>query len=236
MVDDPTQLNILVIDDEPAICGLYQSILLPLGHQVVSVASAEEGLSQLPFYKFQVAFLDHNLPGMEGVVLGEYLRRNNPYMEISLVTGNATKALHRLAEDHGIGVVEKPFTLRDLLDVVERYVVRAAERQVRLAREHRDDYEPSFAAHYQDLGALFEIPGVPRRIEEILIVKLRALLNAIRTGHGDAEARVAFISGLLAAQVLGLSLPKLHSGLTLAEEFDALMREGGFAPFFSDPI
>jgi CheY-like chemotaxis protein len=221
------QLNILVMDDEPAICELYQNILFVEGHQVISVASAEDGLNQLPFYKFQVAFLDHNLPGMEGLVFGEYLRRNNPYMQIALVTGSATKALHRLAEEHGIGVIEKPFKVNDLRDVVSRYRELDVARQARLEMENRSDFAPSFHAHLESLEEVFGIPGVPKRIEAILTARLKRLLNSIRSGHGGEEARVAFISGVLASYVLGLHLPKTHSDRTLADEFDELMSEGG---------
>ncbi|NIX18602.1 MAG: response regulator, partial [Actinobacteria bacterium] len=59
----------------------------------------EEGLALLPDWTFQLAFLDHNLPGMEGLLLGEYLRDNNPEMTIALVTGSDEPKLERRTRD-----------------------------------------------------------------------------------------------------------------------------------------
>ena len=52
--------------------GLLVDIIGRGGHQAVPVASAEEGLELLPIWTFQVAFIDQRLPGMEGLVLGQY--------------------------------------------------------------------------------------------------------------------------------------------------------------------
>jgi len=66
------ELTVLVVDDQPPNLRLMEAMLTPRGHQVVTANSAEEGLALLPYYTFQVAFLDHQLPGMEGALLGEY--------------------------------------------------------------------------------------------------------------------------------------------------------------------
>src|SRR5215510_14461459 len=99
MAAEGDQVNILVIDDVSALRGLLVDIITRRGHQAVPAASAEEGLELLPFWTFQVAFIDQKLPGMEGLVLGEYLRRNNPDMTIALVTGEQDTRLPRLAKE-----------------------------------------------------------------------------------------------------------------------------------------
>ena len=120
MVAEP-QLHVLVIDDDEDVRQLLVEILLPDEHQIFAVGSAEEGLQLLPYHTFHVAFLDQNLPGMEGLVLGEFLQKNNPDMKVALVTGNDDPRLPRLGEKLGIKFIAKPFEVRSILDVIDEY-------------------------------------------------------------------------------------------------------------------
>ena len=117
----PEQLNILVIDDDEDIRNLMIKILLAHEHQVFAVGSAEQGLELLPYHRFHVAFLDQNLPGMEGLVLGEYLRSNNPSMKIALVTAEDDPRLIKVGDRFDITVIAKPFEVRQVLDLVSSY-------------------------------------------------------------------------------------------------------------------
>ena len=131
-------LHALVIDDDPGISELIARILLKEDIQVVVAASAEEGLEQLPHFVFDLACLDHTLPGMEGLVLGEYLRRNNPDMQVALVTGEDPAALEELTRSQGIVLIPKPFEVSEILDLVSRLQrsrkATKKERELRLAR------------------------------------------------------------------------------------------------------
>jgi len=230
---DADQLCVLVIDDDPEVCQLIANILLPEGHQVVTATSAEQGLEQLPWFSFQVAFLDHHLPKMEGLVFGEYLRRNNPHMQIALVTGEPTDRVVRTAEEQGITVIRKPFVIGEILDVVERYC-EGSRRRYEAARHRRSpDYAPAFGAHHDDLAAFYDLPRLPSRVEEGLVQKLKMAFNHIGSIHRYSEReRVAVLSGLLAADVLGLSLPRLPNGESMHEAYDRLMAEYGHRPEF----
>lgn len=226
-------LDILVIDDDPHVREIIGVAMRGEGHQVVAVESAELGLEQLPYYTFEVAFLDHHLPGMEGLVLGEYLRANNPRMQIALVTGSADDRLARLARSKGILVVEKPFEVEQLLDIVTSYQQVERERVAQAKAERRPGWDADVAGHWQDLPAIFDAPHVPQRIEELLARRIRAALDSLRFGSEDAERdRVAAYAGLLAAQVLGVHLPRQKDGHSLFQHYDAQMRELGKAPAF----
>ena len=92
-------LNVLVVDDDVAMRELVCNIVTREGHRPFPAESAEAGLQMLPMYTFQVAFLDQRLPGMEGLLLGEYLRTNNPEMLIALVTAEDDRALKQGVRD-----------------------------------------------------------------------------------------------------------------------------------------
>jgi len=225
---DHQQLNILVIDDDPAMRTLLVDIIQKREHQVVVAESAEEGLELLPFWTFQIAFLDHNLPGMEGVVLGEYLRRNNTDMTIAMVTGSDDPRVERKSRDLALRFIPKPFGVDDILRVIDDTVEAARERDQRRQRGDDPDFEPPIARFVEDIEECYGIPKVPSRIQGRLIETLKRSLNNLRTASRYTERdRVVALSGLLTARVLGVDLPKTSDGKTLYEEYDELMKERG---------
>ena len=226
-------LNVLVIDDDESIRRLIVEIVGRQEHQAVPASNAEEGLKLLPFWTFQVAFIDQRLPGMDGLVLGEYLRRNNPDMTVALVTGEGDARLERRSRDLSITYIKKPFEVREILDVIDAYVAGAREREARRLNREDEDFAPPIARHANELAEAFTMPGVPSRIEDRLVETIKRCLSDLRTvGRYTERDRVLALSGLLAARVLGVRLPRAPSGRTYFEEYDALMRQHGRRPEF----
>jgi len=222
------QLNILVIDDDESLRGLLVDIISRGGHQAVPVASAEEGLELLPFWTFQVAFIDQRLPGMEGLVLGQYLRRNNPDMTIALVTGENDLKLERQTRALSIAFIPKPFNVADIQRVIDDYLALAREREQRRVSHEDQDFDPPLADWAEELGASFAIPNIPARVEARIVETVKRCLNDLKSvGRYTERDRVIALSGLLSAKVLGISLPRLSSGRTPFEEYDAIMRQHG---------
>jgi len=208
--------------------NLLLNILNLDGHQTITVASAEEGLEQLPFYTFQVAFLDHNLPGMEGLVLGEYLRRNNPHMQVALVTGETDRRLERMTRERSITFIAKPFDVKAIRDVVDDYRVGAASRLEERLQQSDPHYSPGLDTHFDELTGLFAIRKVPVRLEERLVERIRSSLNNLRSvSRYNERDRVVAWTGLITAQVLGIDLPRGKETRTLFEEYDMAMRHHG---------
>jgi CheY-like chemotaxis protein len=222
------QLNVLVIDDDEAMRRLLVDIVQRGGHQLVVCESAEDALRELPFWTFQVAFLDQRLPGMEGIILGEYLRRNNPDMTIALVTGEDDPKLEKRSRDLAITFVPKPFEVRDIVRVLDDFAAAARERDARRRASSDADFEPPIARYATDVSESYGIPGVPGRIEERVVKTLKRCLNDMRSAARYTERdRVLALSGLLAARVLNLELPRAATGRSLFEEYDAIMKDRG---------
>lgn len=236
---DQGYLTVLVIDDDPQIRELVSRVVLAEGHEAVIAGSAEAGLELLPYHVFDVAILDHRLPGMEGLVLGEYLHRNNPQMEVALMTGDPDPRLHRVAAEAGLVLLEKPFDLGDLEALLARAVKRELQRAEAQAPKVADPNAGGpieLAKHFHALAEAFAAPSVPARLEELLHRRIREALEQIRfRDHFDERARTIAYAGIIAAEVLGIRLPKTRQGVTMAEWYDALMVEFGRPPAFSEP-
>jgi two-component system, response regulator, stage 0 sporulation protein F len=232
---DRDQLNVLVIDDDPDVRRLLTEIVLRKEHQAIAVASAEEGLELLPSWTFQVAFIDQHLPGMEGLLLGEYLRRNNPHMMIAIVTGQPDRQLERRSKAMAIRVIAKPFNVQQIFSILDEFETEVRCRQERRECRGDDDFAPPFSRYAEEITAAYDVPGVPGRIEERLVQSIKRCLSDLRSVSRYSERdRVVALSGLLAARVLGLSLPRGQSGLTLEEEYDELMLSRGRRTEFSE--
>lgn len=222
------ELNILIIDDDDALRHLLVDIVTKAGHVAVPASSAEQGLELLPYWTFQIALLDQHLPGMEGLVIGEYLRRNNPDMTIALVTGEHDPKLPKKTKDLSIHYIKKPFDVNEIRDVFATYQAAALAREEK-RRAHGDaDFAPPLARFMADIDDSFDIPGVSERIEERLTATIKRCLFDLRSvGRYTERNRVLALAGLVTARVLGVDLQRLPSGRTPFEEYDALMQEHG---------
>lgn len=228
------QLNVLVVDDDPAMRELLAEIVHREGHQAIAAESAEKALEVLPLWSFQIAFLDQNLPGMEGLLLGEYLRRSNPDMIIALVTGEDDPRIERRTRELCVTFIAKPFDNARIKRVIEEYVERAKERALQRERREDPDFEPPIGRFAAELPDCFGIPKVPDRISDRLAGTVQRCLTNLRSVSRYTERdRVVALSGLLTARVLGVDLPRASSGLTLYEEYDRLMQAHGRRTEFS---
>lgn len=243
------QLCILVIDDDPEIAELIVQCLITQDHQVVTAYSAEEGMSYLPFYDFDLIFLDHNLPGMEGLTLGRYLNQNAPHIYLVLITGDASKKIERLCSQHEIQLIAKPFELDDLLNTVSYVQKRILDEEKRvIARQqtplHRGDsmspqgeevspkvdlslYTPLLQEHYQ-------LPLIPHRATHRLTQKIKRALDQMRHSQGADYQRYRALAyaGLITALVFGVRMSKLKEGKTPWQVYDELLESRGELPEF----
>ena len=109
--------RILVVEDEDNIGDVIQINLEMAGHSVLRVGSAEQ--AKLLFDRgntdFDIALLDIMLPGMDGISLCEYIRRNNDGIGIIMLSAKSQErdkvvSLSVGADDY----ITKPFGVREL--------------------------------------------------------------------------------------------------------------------------
>nr|WP_283161025.1 response regulator [Xanthomonas nasturtii] len=113
--------RILLVEDDDAIRELAADILGDEGYQVVVSADAEQALTQLnKACPFDLLLSDICLPGMNGRDLADKARVICPALPIVFMTGYAGEIAKRADFlDTGMRLLTKPFSLRDLLGIVE---------------------------------------------------------------------------------------------------------------------
>ena len=113
-----TRINILLIDNDPGLLGLLTLELEQDGYQVQSYASAEEALAAR-LEPPDLAVLDYQLPGMDGLVLLEQLRQHYPALPALIISSECT--LECLPTDSSLPVthlLRKPFSHATFMDNV----------------------------------------------------------------------------------------------------------------------
>jgi DNA-binding NtrC family response regulator len=79
--------RILIVDDDPGIRGALSIELRRAGYEVEMAESPRDALSILERQQFDLALLDHDMPGSTGVELAARLRVLYPRMVRMLLTG-----------------------------------------------------------------------------------------------------------------------------------------------------
>ncbi len=123
--------RVLVVDDEPAVADLMESILGLHGYEVETYLDPERALTAFRRNpeQFDALVTDQRMPGLTGLQLVESIRRISPDLPVLLVTGNPGSVLgeqagHATVED----VLAKPFRSADLGRAMEDLFMQKADR------------------------------------------------------------------------------------------------------------
>jgi two-component system nitrogen regulation response regulator GlnG len=113
--------DVLIVDDEQAVCWALQKALTREGHRVAAAASAEEAFTQAGRLPPEVIILDVRLPGMDGLTALARLRELSHDAPVIVVTahGNLDTAV-RAVEGGAFDYLAKPFDLDQAIDAVTR--------------------------------------------------------------------------------------------------------------------
>jgi len=130
---DPKTLQVVIVDDDPAIRRLVRLFLNRSGYETVEFGMGEEAREQLVKIPWDLAILDRRLPDMDGVVLCQQLK-SNPQLRnryVIMLTGEDDQADKVQGLDLGADdYITKPFQYPELMARI-----RAAKRIVDLQKE-----------------------------------------------------------------------------------------------------
>ena len=114
--------NILVIDDDQAICLLLQRGLEAQGHRVTVAHDGKKGLAAHQVTPADLVITDLIMPGMEGIETIIEMRHRSPGVKIIAMSGGGMGKggdYLQIAEKFGAQrIIAKPFTIRKLAQLV----------------------------------------------------------------------------------------------------------------------
>jgi two-component system, NtrC family, nitrogen regulation response regulator GlnG len=122
-----TMKNVLIVDDEEAVCWALERALTKEGHRPAVASSAEDAFALAGKQHFDAVILDVRLPGMDGLSALGRLRELTGDAPVIVATafGNLSTAV-KAVEGGAFDYLAKPFDLGQALDAVGRALQRRA--------------------------------------------------------------------------------------------------------------
>jgi two-component system response regulator HydG len=128
-------VNVLVVDDEPALLKALEALLSRQGCAVVALDNPIVALQRLASDDFDVALFDIKMPQLSGLELLNAVKHRRPEVEVIIMTGHATVETALQAVKMGAyDYLTKPF---DDVELVARSVAKAAERKALFDRNRQ---------------------------------------------------------------------------------------------------
>jgi len=189
---NPQLPRVLIVEDEPRMRELLADVLPEMGFPAASARTAEEALRIMEADAHEIAIVDLNLPGMEGMDFFACVRDRWPRTQVIVLTGfGDLESARQAIRLDVVDFLAKPCHLGDL----EVALARARQRW-------RGDLAPSEPTPAR--------PGLPLAGDETDAVTLaelerRQILAALARNGGNRTA---------AAAELGISRRTLHYRLT----------------------
>jgi len=118
--------KILVIDDYLPVLDILSIFLLSRGHEVITAADGPAGLQLCERHFFDLALLDMDMPGMDGIAVCTALKRHpdTRHLPVLMMTGRPGLDADRRAKGAGaLEVIDKPFEVQDFLEKIARHAI-----------------------------------------------------------------------------------------------------------------
>jgi DNA-binding response OmpR family regulator len=109
--------NVLVIDDDQALRGLFTTLLTKKGFAVDTATDGRVAYDQLQRHTYSVILLDLMMPDVNGFELLERLRRDSPTLldRVIVMTGASQRSIESLDTSNIWGLIRKPFDIDQLV-------------------------------------------------------------------------------------------------------------------------
>ena len=116
--------RVLIVDDSKLARMSIAKLLDALRPSWIRVetANATEAMARQPFEDIDVALLDFNMPGQDGLTLATEMHAIKPHMPMAIISANAQDEILARAKAIGAGFLPKPLTRQALaafLDAIE---------------------------------------------------------------------------------------------------------------------
>ena len=118
--DKQGQPTVLVVDDDPDLQELFKAFLKKIGFSRVVVGTAKEAIASLRKQKFDLMFLDLQLPDGTGDEVYRTAKQIDPDLNVIVITGYPdSEMLDRILQISPVTVLKKPLKIEQLNQTVK---------------------------------------------------------------------------------------------------------------------
>ena len=118
--DKQGQPTVLVVDDDLGLQDLFRTFLKKIGFSRLVVGTAKEAINSLRMQKFDLMFLDLQLPDAPGDQVYKTAKQIDPDLNIILITDHPdSEILDRILQVSPVTVLKKPLKVEQLNQTVK---------------------------------------------------------------------------------------------------------------------
>jgi CheY-like chemotaxis protein len=138
--------EVLLVDDDHSVRQSLGRALRSEGYTVIEAVNGQDALAKLTETAVDLVLLDLNMPVVNGWDALDQIKEINPFLPVIVITARPNQ--HHAATRAGVAaVLEKPFALPVLLDLMGRTVAETVEaRRKRLANRETLHFAPAASA------------------------------------------------------------------------------------------
>lgn len=130
--------TVMVVDDDSGVRNAMRSLLKSVGLNSALFASAPDFLAAYQPSQVGCLVLDIRMPGMSGLELQQQLNLRGAVIPVIFMTGHGDIPMAVEAMQHGaFDFLQKPFRDQDLLDRIQRAIVKDRELRKSLGEHDR---------------------------------------------------------------------------------------------------
>jgi DNA-binding response OmpR family regulator len=184
----PTKPQILIVDDDEAICKTLSAILQSEGYQTTTTTTAKEAIEKAKAQFFNIALLDIKLPDIEGTQLLAQLQEITPETTKIMITGypslkNAVDALNYGADSY----IMKPIDPAELLKTI-RNKLETQKQTEKITKEKLAEWIQSQARKTQKSNFQELLEETSNELAFYGLTKTQAKIYIATTALGIASA------------------------------------------------
>jgi excisionase family DNA binding protein len=118
--DKQGQPTVLVVDDDPGLQELFKAFLKKIGFSRVVVGTAKDAVNCVRKQKFDLMFLDLQLPDAPGDEVYKTAKSIDPDLNVIVITGYPdSEILDRILQISPVTVLKKPLKIEQLNQIVK---------------------------------------------------------------------------------------------------------------------
>lgn len=128
--------SVLIVDDEPSILKTLGGLLSDEGFEVITAPNGYEALKIIDAEPPDLVLLDIWMPGIDGIETLKEIRKENPYIQVIIITGHGTIETAVKATKLGaFDLIEKPLSIdKVILSINNALNFRRLEEENRYLR------------------------------------------------------------------------------------------------------
>ena len=114
--------KILVIDDETALCKLYQRMLTKLGYEVEVAFDGEKAIQHIEQGSYDLIISDLRMPGLNGEMIYDHLLTSSPEAARHLIFSTGAPLVeetNQFLAKSNLPVIRKPFSMEELDEIIQ---------------------------------------------------------------------------------------------------------------------